>query len=65
MRSNRALEQAGFAKVNQMLHVATLVALADALAICIGEILLAGSEKRGPGKLDNLNTFHIYTHTHT
>lgn len=66
MRSNTALQQAGLAKVNQMLHQATLVALADALAICIGEILLVEVQKEGTGEAVYFKHIpYIHTHTHT
>lgn len=66
LRSNTALQQAGLAKVNQMLHQATLVALADALAICIGEILLVEVRtERGTGEAVYFKHIpYIHTHTH-
>lgn len=49
-----------------MLHQATLVALADALAICIGEILLVKVQEEGTGEAVYFKHIpYIYTHTQT
>lgn len=49
-----------------MLHQATLVALADALAICISEILLVEVQKEGTGEAVYFkHTPYIHTHTHS